>query len=1554
MLEKLLYIENVHTCRLEALNALMMFIEAVPDNIDALRMLLEALNLQAFSNDCGSVKVVLPGRLSAGGDKTIVFMPGGTISGKKEAADVLDSFLSFTEKTAESFQFWLGTINAVIAYLFPEAAERAGIEGASSARGFVQGTTPGDLASVLFKHITKKWFTEERYLSLFCNAQQIYGMLFDFLLAGAALPMDKYLATANGYLADFFTLIMYQTNFELPNVTREDRVRFQMKLLDVCAGFFETRFSRDTPELQKFVKGVIAHYVQCVGLLSKVDISTYKELLYSLLKASNNLLALPHTNPVLVGGTKNELLGLLFNTWIANYTIIDDPMWDAFQQTLAPLMDRSALISQVRYKLVHLTLLIRDVCYPITPAASAFASASAAAAAGTATASTGDNNNNNSSSSSSSSSERKKFKMKNVWTLESREWPDKPGLRESGLPQMEWDVNGLLGVWNILFQLLCGVNEVTNPTTYESVVLILTDVLDILIWAEDCSSVLPTEAELSMRIPLMPTFACILFSICKLGDPTRNAGMARAYGGLCRLFCRRNAVLPIELLSYFYAAVRYGLGLGVRLITWEIIVNSYNIFSLETPGALILVPEYVAAAKDLLVPQPSTSPDGNSSNSSSSNNSLLPNGSQAEVSLGSKKIVSMVVSLLSYPHQFQTLAVTPTAAATAAASSVPLGTGTYTAVVLRNALTATLSGALRNTALENEAKQMALWGLVVAAAEDITHFGGKQLPDLVDIIASCIRGCDDRGVQRAALQGLAYIGSTFATRLPPEFADRVIAAVARAITTMPQSRAACPTLVQGFLCMAVWLSAHIASSAFAEDTRTALFQAIDRGMTFGSSHHHASAVSVSGSPSLSVSPSSSSSLTSSSAAAAATATSDSSSSSSGQQNAADGNSSSTQGSSSLSGASVGAGGQSSGSGNAYEEPSSIATSSGTISGKSTRDKPKFFGSKKDRDNSPPPSPLSTSTSTSSSSSMSTAQQPLSPLVSSSSGTQQSGGSSSSNSSNSNNSGSNSQQQGDNLSSSSNNNNGDDTADDGNDADNNSDNMSVREAAEVLLRHMLYYRNNFPLREGVDLMTSGFIPQTVGSATPFADDELYNYVYNHSTVLSVAGINDGAAARVAIREPAGKWVWDFTPVHTAGDLGLEIDEAATVLDNYEYEYEEASTLSSVGYANNSLVCSLPPALSAENKLSGLFRRTQEANPELRVVTDTEAALHDFAAETGTTATQIEALSAAEDSAQPRERPPLPVEPENSADVRRALSGRDKTSAARQFMQQFGLLSPITRLSGRVERLAMSEKVGRSMLLFDKSPDRASHKIGLIYVREGQTTQNEILANSAGSPLYNDFVRGLGWTIDIATHRGYLGGIDKSFVAGSRAVYWANSLDEVIFHEVVAMPTSDTDHQQIHKKRHVGNDFVHIIWCEGLRDYNPFTITSQFNEAHIVIYPQEDGLCRIQIFRNLENTLFGPLQHGMVVPKDILPALVRETAVNADRIIASRITPEPFSRPFVKKKKMITDTFDRYKDTGTAGLSAKLSNLIMGEVYYSSDLQQLHKQQQQQQQKTPPSQ
>lgn len=51
-------------------------------------------------------------------------------------------------------------------------------------------------------------------------------------------------------------------------------------------------------------------------------------------------------------------------------------------------------------------------------------------------------------------------------------------------------------------------------------------------------------------------------------------------------------------------------------------------------------------------------------------------------------------------------------------------------------------------------------------------------------------------------------------------------------------------------------------------------------------------------------------------------------------------------------------------------------------------------------------------------------------------------------------------------------------------------------------------------------------------------------------------------------------------------------------------------------------------------------------------------------------------------------------------------------------------------------------------------------------------------------------GLGWEVELATHAGFMGGLQRNGTTGETAPYFATSLTEVIFHVSTRMPsTSD---------------------------------------------------------------------------------------------------------------------------------------------------------------------
>ena len=59
-------------------------------------------------------------------------------------------------------------------------------------------------------------------------------------------------------------------------------------------------------------------------------------------------------------------------------------------------------------------------------------------------------------------------------------------------------------------------------------------------------------------------------------------------------------------------------------------------------------------------------------------------------------------------------------------------------------------------------------------------------------------------------------------------------------------------------------------------------------------------------------------------------------------------------------------------------------------------------------------------------------------------------------------------------------------------------------------------------------------------------------------------------------------------------------------------------------------------------------------------------------------------------------------------------------------------------------------------------------------------------------------GLGWEVELASHTGFMGGLQRNGTTGDTAPYYATSLTEVIFHVSTRMPSSpDESIQKVNK-------------------------------------------------------------------------------------------------------------------------------------------------------------
>lgn len=191
-----------------------------------------------------------------------------------------------------------------------------------------------------------------------------------------------------------------------------------------------------------------------------------------------------------------------------------------------------------------------------------------------------------------------------------------------------------------------------------------------------------------------------------------------------------------------------------------------------------------------------------------------------------------------------------------------------------------------------------------------------------------------------------------------------------------------------------------------------------------------------------------------------------------------------------------------------------------------------------------------------------------------------------------------------------------------------------------------------------------------------------------------------------------------------------------------------------------------------------------------------------------------------------------------------ASRDGNSAPVNILPSHLLVQLISPMPQSLESgsrpilLPDDETVNRTLRLFDRNSTVDGHKVGVIYIGENQTSEAEILANVSGSREYVRFLEGLGTLTRLKGATFNTQGLDREYDSdGQFTICWRDRVTEIVFHVTTQMPTNlSADPNCINKKRHVGNDFVNIIWNDSGLPFRFDTFPSDFNFVNIVITPE----------------------------------------------------------------------------------------------------------------------
>ncbi|KAF8566414.1 hypothetical protein P879_03157 [Paragonimus westermani] len=192
-----------------------------------------------------------------------------------------------------------------------------------------------------------------------------------------------------------------------------------------------------------------------------------------------------------------------------------------------------------------------------------------------------------------------------------------------------------------------------------------------------------------------------------------------------------------------------------------------------------------------------------------------------------------------------------------------------------------------------------------------------------------------------------------------------------------------------------------------------------------------------------------------------------------------------------------------------------------------------------------------------------------------------------------------------------------------------------------------------------------------------------------------------------------------------------------------------------------------------------------------------------------------------------------------------------------------------------------QVQKEALTLEEQEGSVNFKFGVIYCREGQTSDEQMYNNEHGSPEFDQFINLLGDRIRLKSWDHFKGGLDtKTNTTGLESVYTVYEGHEIMFHVSTLLPFSTENRQQIERKRHVGNDIVNIIFVDGVDlDSQPSWMPSmmkthftrillheeKFTQNHklivvnifaIVTYDKPTAAYRLNVFAEESVPIFGP--------------------------------------------------------------------------------------------------
>nr|XP_036863192.1 signal-induced proliferation-associated 1-like protein 1 [Manis javanica] len=196
---------------------------------------------------------------------------------------------------------------------------------------------------------------------------------------------------------------------------------------------------------------------------------------------------------------------------------------------------------------------------------------------------------------------------------------------------------------------------------------------------------------------------------------------------------------------------------------------------------------------------------------------------------------------------------------------------------------------------------------------------------------------------------------------------------------------------------------------------------------------------------------------------------------------------------------------------------------------------------------------------------------------------------------------------------------------------------------------------------------------------------------------------------------------------------------------------------------------------------------------------------------------------------------------------AIPSTAKHSSARGLPLKEVLEHVVPELSVQCLRLAFNTpKVTEQLMKLDEQGLNYKQKVGIMYCKAGQSTEEEMYNNESAAPAFEEFLQLLGERVRLKGFEKYRAQLDtKTDSTGTHSLYTTYKDYEIMFHVSTMLPYTPNNKQQLLRKRHIGNDIVTIVFQEpGAQPFSPKNIRSHFQHVFVIVRvhsPCTDSVC-----------------------------------------------------------------------------------------------------------------